>query len=310
MRTRPLPVFLAAILSAVAITEAPDASMAADHNDPIGVQAAYRSGESMGGYEVATGDPTADIADMFAWYTGPQGHPDKVVLALTWRADPIEAKEKSFDPSVKYGIHVDTDDHGLIDVRLSQDGLALGSRLSTKAEHDIIFWFGEKKTEPGKWGMIVTGIPGVEGSVVGPVGKVLTPAPGVKVTAGLFDDPFFADLDGFFNAISVALGNQPGNPSLPLDRFQRVDPRTQRLTRPFGYPVGVDGFGKQNMHAVILEVPVAAFGGKRKLHVWGTTERKQGLAKSGNNLRCTFDKREGTYACNDRGAGATNGGSR
>jgi hypothetical protein len=197
---------------------------------------------------------------------------------------------------------------------LNQDGLTLGTRLNTKSEHDIVFWFGEHKTNRGEWGMIATGIPGVEGPVVGPVGKVLTPAPGVKLTAGLFDDPFFADLDGFFNAISVALGNQPGaNPSLPLDRFKKTDPRTQNLTRPFGYPTNVDGFGKQNMHAVVLELPVAAFNGKRKLHVWGTTERKQGLAKSGNNLNCTYAANTGTYDCKNNAAPAAgngNGGTR
>lgn len=299
---RRLPLYLMAASLAVAFgARAPESAHAADHNDPIGVQAAYRSGES-GNYDVATGDPTADIADLFAWYTGPKGNPDKVVLALTWRADPLQAKEKSFDPTVKYGIHIDTDDHDLLDINLNDDGLSLGTRLSTKAEHNLIFWFGEHKTRRGEWGMIATGIPGVQGSVVGSVGKVLQPAPGVKITAGLFDDPFFADLDAFFNAISVALGNPPGNPSLPLDRFHKVDPRTQRVTRPFGYPVGVDGFGKQNMHAVIVEMPAASFNGKRKLHVWGTTERKENLPRSNNDLRCSYDAASGTYACKKGGA--------
>src|SRR5207249_12325146 len=104
-------------------------------------------------------------------------------------------------------------------------------------------------------------------------------------------------LDGFFNAISVALGNTPGaNPSLPLDRFHRTDPETQDLKRPFGYPVGVDGFGRQNVHAIVIEVPASAFGA-RKLHVWGTTERKQGLGKSGATLGCTYDSAGGTYHC-------------
>jgi hypothetical protein len=293
-----LPVFLAAILSSIVVTQAPDPTMAADHNDPIGVQATYRSGES-GGYDVATGDPTADIADLFAWYTGPKGNPTSVVLALTWRADPLEAKEKSFDPTVKYGIHIDTDDPGLLDVGIRNDGLSIKSRLFTRAEHDIIAWYGEHKTKPGQWGMIVSGLPGVRGPIVGPVGKVLTPAPGVKVTTGLFDDPFFADLDGFFNSISVALGNQ-ANPSLPLDRFNRVDPKTQRLTRPFGYPVGVDGFAKQNMHALVVELPASAFP-SRKLHVWGTTERKENLPRSNNELRCSYDAEKGTYACKKGG---------
>ncbi len=298
MGTRtPTTVLLAAAAAGIAsLAEAPSRSLAADHNDPIGVQAAYRSGDSASGYDVATGDPSADIADLFAWYTGEQGNPTSVVLALTWRVDPLEAKEKAFDPTVQYGIHIDTSSKGLVDISLSaKDGLTLGSKLHTVATHDIYVWFGEKKTKKGQWGVLVSGLPGVSGDVVGPVGQVLVPAPGVKIAAGLFDDPFFADLDAFFNAISVALGNSPGaNPSLPLDRFAPVDPAKQKLARPFGYPVGVDGFGRQNMHAVVIELPASAFP-TRKLHVWGTTARKKGLPKSGNNLACKYDG--ATYHC-------------
>ncbi len=296
-RNRPFPVVAAVVAALAAVAEAPTPTMAADHNDPIGVQAAYRSGDSANGYTVATGDPSADIADIFAWYTGEKGNPQSVVLALTWRVDPIEEKEHAFDPSVKYAIHIDTTNHGLLNVSVNPaDGLTLSSKLVTKATNDIVVWFGESKKQKGQWGMMVNGIPGVDHEVVGPVGKVLQPAPGVKVVAGLFDDPFFADLDAFFNAISVALGNKPGNPSLPLDRFHRVDPQTQHLTRPFGYPVGVDGFSRQNMHAVVIELPASAFP-TRHLKVWGTTDRAKGLSKSGENLHCTYDSSNGAYHC-------------
>ncbi len=303
MHRKKVAALAAALAGAVvSVAETPSRSLAADHNDPIGVQATYRTGDSAGGYEVATGDPSADIADLFAWYNGPKGAPTSVVLALTWRVDPIEAREKAFDPTVQYAIHVATGDKGLVDVGAGADGLTLGSKFHTVASHDITVWFGEHAQQKGNWGVMVSGLPGVKGSVVGPVGQVLAPAPGVKIAAGLFDDPFFADLDSFFNAISVALGNAPGaNPSLPLDRFAPINPKTQKLTRPFGYPPGVDGFGKQNMHAVVIELSAGAFG-SRKLHVWGTTARKKGLAKSGHKLACTYDAAAGTYACGDEGA--------
>ena len=293
--------FLSAGLMALAwVAYSPPPTKAADHNDPIGVQTSYRGGESAAGYEISTNDPAADLADLFAWYTGEQGNPESVVLAITWRADPTEAREKAFDPTVAYGIHIDTDDKKLIDVDVSlQDGLTLGSKFKTDADHDIVVWFGEHKEQKGKWGMLVNGLPGVDGEVVGPVGKIIQAAPGVKVAAGLFDDAFFADLDAFFNSISVALGNSPGNnPSLPMDRFARVDPKTQNLTRPFGYPPDVDGFGRQNVHAVVIELPASAFP-SRKLHVWATTERKQGLSKSGAELACKYA--DGVYACSEEG---------
>jgi hypothetical protein len=123
----------------------------------------YRGGDSTGGYDVATGDPTADIADLFAFYTGEKGNPKSVVLILTWRADPVEDKEKSFDPTVKYGIHIDTSDKKLVDVKLDGDGINLGTKLHTTATHDIIVWYGEHKKKKGEWGMVVSGLPGVEG---------------------------------------------------------------------------------------------------------------------------------------------------
>src|SRR5262249_55015112 len=156
-------------------------TLAADHNDPIGVQAAYRSGDS-GGYDVATGDPAADIADLFAWYTGPRQKPNSVVLALTWRADPSEATEKAFDPSVKYGIHVDTDDRPTLQMKLDPldpENIILGGEAHTKAEIDIIGWFGESKTQKGNWGVRVSGIPGLSDPVIGPVGKILEPKSGI-----------------------------------------------------------------------------------------------------------------------------------
>jgi hypothetical protein len=271
---------------------------AADHNDPIGVQATYKAGDSAGGYVVSTNDPAADLADVFVWYTGEQGNPDSVVLAITWRADPVEAREKQFDPTVQYGIHIDTEkEKKLLDVDISaSDGLTLGSKLFTKATHDITIWFGEHKTEKGQWGLLVNGLPGVDGEVVGPVGRVIEPADGVKIAAGLFDDAFFADLDGFFNSVSVALGNNPAqNPSLPADRFAKVDPKQQQLSRPFGYPVGVDGFGRQNVHAVVIELPASEFP-TRTLHVWATTARKNGLPKTGAEVSCTYDE-FGIYRC-------------
>jgi hypothetical protein len=71
---------------------------------------------------------------------------------------------------------------------------------------------------------------------------------------------------------------------------------------PFAYPERrVDGFAKQNMHIFVLEVPASAFP-SRKIHVWGTTERKQGLPKSGKNIRCTYEAATEKYSCSNGGA--------
>lgn len=306
---------LVALVAAAASSVYVSTSGAADHNDPIRVQAGYLSGNNAS-YTVATGDPSADIADIFAWYTGEQGNAKSIVLAMTWRADATEQREKAFDPSVQYTFHIDSQfAEGILDVDVSSNGIELDSNRSTEAEHEIVVWFGKHKSEPGQWGMLITGLPGIDGEVVGPVGKTIEPAAGVKIAAGLFDDAFFADLDAFFNSISVALNKDTNpdirpNPSLPPQappegRFAPVYPSSGvegdgRLARPFGYPPGVDGFGKQNVHGVVIELPADAFGSK-KLHVWATTARKKGLANSGTELGCSYDDSEGTYACRDQG---------
>ncbi|MFO0680264.1 MAG: DUF4331 family protein [Polyangiaceae bacterium] len=262
-------------------------SLAADHNDPIHVQANHKSG-GVAGYEVNTGDPSADIADIFAWYTGTAGDPKSVVAAITWRVDPLETSEKSFDPSVAYGIHIGTGATKPLEVNFDNPlNPKIDSKFVTKAAHDIVVWFG-KGTEAnnnGQWGMRVSGLPGVATPLVGPVGKPLSAPNGVRVAAGLFDDAFFADLDGFFNAIYVALGTKDAddsarNPSLPRDtRYTLLDPKgnpnSPLLARPFGYPARpLDGFGNQNVHGIVAEIPVGLFGGQRKLQVWATTERE------------------------------------
>jgi hypothetical protein len=301
-------VALAAGLAGALIAQEPAITVAADHNDPIHVQANYQSGE-ISGYVVNTGDPSADLADVFAWYTGEPGHAESLVLALTWRVDPLEEKEKSFDPTVAYGVHIATGDPGLLDLDLSNPlKPSVTSKLDTEPTYSIITWFGESRETPGKWGMRVSGLPSAEPTVVGAVGKTLTTSDGVRIASGLFDDAFFADLDGFFNAVYVALRNgaDSPNPSLPPSRYTHLNPKTgeggELLERPFGYPeVPLDGFGHQNVHAIVVEIPIALLGGETKFHVWGTTERVKGLPKSGADLACASSREGATdsYRCEE-----------
>ena len=79
----------AAALSMMLLRD-PAKSFAADHNDPIHVQATYQSGE-LSGYVVNTGDPAADIADLFAWYSGPPGQAKSLIMALTWRLTNVQS---------------------------------------------------------------------------------------------------------------------------------------------------------------------------------------------------------------------------
>jgi len=261
----------AVVGAALALVATAAPTFAADHNDPVRVQATGTT----------TGDPAPDIADIFAYYRGPTGRPDSIVLTLTWRVDPLY--EITFDPSVRYGIHVDND--------ASFSNLAEARGVGMGAEYDIWIGFGKKRGTANEWGVYLENVPGLGGrKVAGDVGKVLRPAPGVRIMAGLADDPFFFDLDGFFAGLSVALGNPAGNPALPDATRRAIAPfDATKVARPFGFVNQNDGFGRTNVHFVTLELPASSVvrgtdGRHRDLHIWATTDGKVGRRTSGRTL--------------------------
>lgn len=225
--------------AAVALAPSPEAD-AADHNDPVRVQA---SGPRLPGgvVEVKNGDPQGDLADMFAWHTE-----DDLVVILTWRTDPADAE---LDADVVYGIHIDND-----------------RDLSPSDPADIDIWirYAQARDGSGEWGQQVEGLPGVAGKVVSAVGEEST-VDGMRMVTGLFDDPFVFDLDGFFNGLSVALGNAaPADPSPLADR-------------PFGFDNRNDTFAGTNVGAFVLQIPLDKVRDHGdELHLWGTSRALPG----------------------------------
>jgi hypothetical protein len=92
----------------------------------------------------------------------------------------------------------------------------------------------------------VSGLPGVTGGKIeGPVETNLT-KDGVTVRAGLVDDPFFFDLQGFRTTQST------GNLAIQNNR---------------------DFFAGQNDSAIIIEIPRDRLGGTNAVDIWSTTAR-------------------------------------
>lgn len=278
---------------------------AADHNDPIELEPTPSH----------SNDPAADIADIFAWNDG-VGDKALLNLALTWRAD--ASYERQFDPTVQFTIHVLVDAHA---TDLVGDALSAVhyQKHKPKATHEIRIAFAPKGTTSDKWreatdfGVRVVGIPG-EAKVIAPVGQIMElGAAGrkVKLLAGVVDDAFFADKDGFFNGVSVPLGNTRLTPEC-VQRFSTEGalespvpgkvkggkvgecnnptsswPNYPLLAKtPFGLNNKLDGFGLANMHGVVLQVPVERLNlrdgnGFKKVHVWATSEGLRNRSKSG-----------------------------
>jgi hypothetical protein len=212
---------------------------ASDHNDPVRVQA---GGPRLPGNStvVHSGDPAGDLADVFAWHTD-----RSLVCIVTWRTD---AANPSLDPMLVYGIHIDND-----------------ADILPGDPADIDIWVRYATSTEGEWGQKVEGLPGLPGAVVSAVGTTTTTSNGIRMVTGLFDDPFAFDLDGFFNGLSVALGNAPpAEPSVLADR-------------PFGFDNENDSFAGTNVGAFVVEIPlelVDVHG--EELHVWATSRALPG----------------------------------
>ena len=117
-------------------------------------------------------DLPADIADVYAWHAS-----GRLNLAVTFAGPNVNTAPAFYDRNVLYKLLISTappDDTAEITMR-------------------VRFGAGQR---PNEFGVQFEGVPGVTGTIEGPVETTLT-KDGVMARAGLFDDPFTFDLQGF-----------------------------------------------------------------------------------------------------------------
>jgi hypothetical protein len=186
-------------------------AFAADHLDPPG-----RTDPDVD----TTSDKASDIADVYAWHTETD-----VIIALTFAGPQATTLPATYDRDVLYTINISNDANPTttefpIDIRFGKDGAATGVRFS--------------------------GIPGTTGPIVGPVETNLQQG-AVMARAGLFDDPFFFDLQGF---------------------------RATRSTGRLSFDPNRNFFAGQNLTAVVLQIPRSALeNGTNPIRIWASTAR-------------------------------------
>ena len=202
-----------AVAAAGALLIPGGADRAADHLDPP-----HRTDPAVD----TTPDAAADIADVYAWYAG-----DDLRLALTFAGPSVGTQPAVYDRDVLYKILVST------------------ASPDNTPEVAIKVRFGPG-AGPNEYGVRYEGLPGVNGSIEGPVETVLQ-KDGVKTFAGLLDDPFFFDLLGF---------------------------RETRSTGSVRFNNQRSFFTGQNDTAFVIEIPKSRFaGGTGKVSVWATASR-------------------------------------
>ncbi len=179
--------------------------------------------------DAALGDPALDLGDFFAWHTAD----GNVVLIMTMGHGnpPMDGQAGLYDPDVLYGFHIDTDDDQV-------------------ADHDIWIRFGQNRA--GTWGVQARGIPGADQDLVGSVELDIDDGAGNHLFAGLHDDPFFIDAEGFF--ATVATGD------LMFDNTR-------------------DGRAQTNCTGIAVQFPLAALGGAERFDTWATSSRIKGASQ-------------------------------
>lgn len=132
---------------------------AADHNEP--------STRTEVGVD-PTPDRAADLADIYAFHDA-----TTLTVIITFGGPAATTLPAFYDPDVLYRIHVSND----------------GDRADTEIPIDIRFGFDGSNP-----GVEVRGLPG-QPVIQGPVETTLNQG-GYLIRAGLYDDPFFFDLQG------------------------------------------------------------------------------------------------------------------
>ena len=202
---------------------------AADHRDGPGVKA----------------DPAADINDVFAWM-GPDAN--RVYLVMT--VFPFATTEARFSDSAQYVFH-------------TASGAAFGQ--VNPQEVAIICSFDAAQTIACSVGGSTTSVTGNAGSTDG-----LTSSDGkLRVFAGLRNDPFFFDFEGFSALLNTFA--TPGQHGDLVSSFRLGGGQPRR-----------DSFAFRNVSAIVFEMnidtvaPRSAGGTRPKVRVWATTSRFAG----------------------------------
>ena len=208
-RTVAIVGLLSAAALALTVSELP--AVAADHLDPP-----TRTDPA---FDTAPDTP-ADIADVYVWHTATD-----LVIALTFAGPQPAGRPPTYDRDVLYTVNISN------------------ANSPTDAEIQMRFRFG--RDSAGNVGVEVSGLPDGGPPLVGPVEQTLT-RNSILVRAGLYDDPFFFDLQGFRDTRSTG-----------TLMFQS--------TRSF--------FTGQNDTSIVFQIPRSRVETGQVLNIWATSAR-------------------------------------
>ncbi|MEJ7810196.1 MAG: DUF4331 family protein [Gemmatimonadaceae bacterium] len=187
-------------------------------------------------------------------------------MLLITTSSPIQGTSASFDPNLLYQFKIDnagdTQEDLVIQATFSGDG----------ATQSVALRGPVAPTVRGMRSRLV----GSTATMSGTVGQTLSGPNGMQLFAGLRDDPFFIDLERFFQVLpdrrpSTGPLSPPSN-SVPLGPCANLNPCA---FRPAGQ--AVDFLRNFNALAIVIELPKAMLVNSTdagaRFGVWGTISR-------------------------------------
>lgn len=196
-----------------------------------------------------------DINDVYAF---PGATPDRIAIVLTTASPvtPAQSPTIGFDTRQLYQIKVDNTGDAVED-------LVLQFQFTGSGPDQTVTMYGP--VPPSQTGGVNTRVSAVP-TLSGPTNTALGSPSGVQLQAGLFDDPFFIDLEQFFRIVP-----DRGPVQGPLSTI-----REQSATS-FRDP-GVDFLRGFNALGIVVELPESMLlpanpGADPKIGIWATTAK-------------------------------------
>lgn len=195
-----------------------------------------------------------DINDVYAF---PGSSPNRIALAVT-TASPVTPAQSSiigFDPKVLYQVKIDRTGDAVED-------LVFQLLFSGQGPNQTVSLYGPiVPTSTGPINALATTVP----TVTGGTNTVLGSPSGIQLQAGLFDDPFFIDLQQFFRILP---DRRPVRG--PLSKFP--EPASSFRNPGIDYLRGINALG------IVIELPEDMLLGPNAstdpvLGVWATTSK-------------------------------------
>lgn len=212
------------------------AAIAADHAESPGADA----------------DPAGDLADVFL-FISPENS-SRLVGAITFGGRPLPRSriDQTFycDPRVLYILNIE---------RANAAG-AFTNVPTTR----VFARFGRSDT--GRCGVQLENVPGAGGTFSGATEAVITSSTGLRAFAGLRNDPFFFDAEGYNGMVAA---------------FDAAPPPGGYLVNAFGLGSRArrDSFANRNVSAIVFEMDINALAPatgttRPKIQAWATTARR------------------------------------